>query len=94
MSTMFSFVTFSCTSARLEVDGVSSTSGLISEARIGPVIWSIFSLLALFFRLYPARFHHLSRLMTISLKAGCPRSNDGYQQKSCTSFGAFNTEGQ
>ena len=38
------------------VGGVSSTSALISEARIGAVIGSIFSLLALSFKTLPRSF--------------------------------------
>lgn len=77
MSTMLFWVTVSCTSAPSEVGGVSSTSALISEARIGAVIGSAFSLLALFVRLHPARFHHLVSFDDSPSRNGLSKGNSG-----------------
>jgi hypothetical protein len=49
MSMMFACMTFSCTSGRLDVGGVSSTRALRSEAHIGAVGGSLLSRLSFFF---------------------------------------------
>src|SRR6185437_12680245 len=92
MSTIFSFVTVSCTSAPLEVGGVSSTSALISEARTGAIVGSIFSLLALSFRLHPARFHHLVSFDDRSPQTGLPVATMDIGRNQYTGFGAFRHE--
>lgn len=56
MSTILVWVTFSCTSAPLDVGCVSSMRALIWEARIRAVGGSLLSRLTFFFNAAPVRF--------------------------------------